>query len=223
MNFRVFFNEFPLILHVLYGIVWVKKRHTVVVHYYYFFMFVHVTGGESALPLQWAWCSKSNCQWRDLGVQQSKYRVHVLCTKHIHFLWHILPVYTRFIILCLQWLGCFHVTTIIWFHLVYWLNGCFLSFWFFLQSYTQYIPLSVYDLQTWMGSPSIFVYDCNNAGLIVKSFIQFAAQREQEQEVYKHLLNKSRMNCHLTCCDTYSSLWLDIPLSEQHTNTAFLT
>lgn len=58
-----------------------------------------------------------------------------------------------------------------------------LFFFFPLQSYTQYIPLSVYDLQTWMGSPSIFVYDCNNAGLIVQSFIQFAAQREQEQEV----------------------------------------
>lgn len=54
--------------------------------------------------------------------------------------------------------------------------------WVFNKSYTQYIPLSVYDLQTWMGSPSIFVYDCNNAGLIVQSFIQFAAQREQEQE-----------------------------------------
>lgn len=54
--------------------------------------------------------------------------------------------------------------------------------WVFNKSYTQYIPLSVYDLQTWMGSPSIFVYDCNNAGLIVQSFIQFATQREQEQE-----------------------------------------
>lgn len=51
------------------------------------------------------------------------------------------------------------------------------------QNYTQYIPLSVYDLQTWMGSPSIFVYDCSNAGLIVKSFKQFALQREQELEV----------------------------------------
>ena len=51
------------------------------------------------------------------------------------------------------------------------------------QSYTQYIPLSVYDLQTWMGSPSIFVYDCNNAGLILQSFNQFASQREQEHEV----------------------------------------
>lgn len=54
---------------------------------------------------------------------------------------------------------------------------------FCFQNYTQYIPLSIYDLQTWMGSPSIFVYDCSNAGLIVKSFRQFALQREQELEV----------------------------------------
>ena len=53
----------------------------------------------------------------------------------------------------------------------------------FLQTYTQYIPLSVYDLQTWMGSPSIFVYDCSNAGLILKSFEQFAMQKEQERDV----------------------------------------
>ncbi|KAM5273134.1 regulatory-associated protein of mTOR isoform 2-T2 [Ctenodactylus gundi] len=55
--------------------------------------------------------------------------------------------------------------------------------WVFNKNYTQYIPLSVYDLQTWMGSPSIFVYDCSNAGLVVKSFKQFALQREQELEV----------------------------------------
>ncbi|XP_028374868.1 regulatory-associated protein of mTOR [Phyllostomus discolor] len=55
--------------------------------------------------------------------------------------------------------------------------------WVFNKNYTQYIPLSVYDLQTWMGSPSIFVYDCSNAGLVVKSFRQFALQREQELEV----------------------------------------
>nr|XP_005907705.1 PREDICTED: regulatory-associated protein of mTOR isoform X2 [Bos mutus] len=55
--------------------------------------------------------------------------------------------------------------------------------WVFNKNYTQYIPLSIYDLQTWMGSPSIFVYDCSNAGLIVKSFKQFALQREQELEV----------------------------------------
>lgn len=53
------------------------------------------------------------------------------------------------------------------------------------QSYTQYIPLSVYDLQTWMGSPSIYVYDCSNAGIIIELFRQFSQQRESELEVNK--------------------------------------
>lgn len=48
------------------------------------------------------------------------------------------------------------------------------------QAYTQYIPLSIYDLQAWMGSPSIYVYDCSNAGMIVKLFNQFAEQHEKE-------------------------------------------
>lgn len=54
--------------------------------------------------------------------------------------------------------------------------------WVFNRTYTQYIPLSIYDLQTWMGSPSIYVYDCSNAGIIVKSFSQFAEQHEREME-----------------------------------------
>nr|CAD7430315.1 unnamed protein product [Timema monikensis] len=54
--------------------------------------------------------------------------------------------------------------------------------WVFNRTYTQYIPLSVYDLQTWMGVPSIYVYDCSNAGIIVDSFKQFAEQHEKEYE-----------------------------------------
>ena len=54
--------------------------------------------------------------------------------------------------------------------------------WVFNRSYTQYIPLSIYDLQTWMGSPSIYVYDCNNAGIIVESFKNFADQHEREHQ-----------------------------------------
>lgn len=54
---------------------------------------------------------------------------------------------------------------------------------FWLQTYTQYIPLSVYDLQTWMGAPSIYVYDCSSAGTIVQSFRQFAEQQEKDYEV----------------------------------------
>ena len=33
-----------------------------------------------------------------------------------------------------------------------------------------------------MGSPSIFVYDCASAGLIVQNFNKFAATRQQEYE-----------------------------------------
>ncbi|XP_061193905.1 regulatory-associated protein of mTOR-like isoform X1 [Saccostrea echinata] len=54
--------------------------------------------------------------------------------------------------------------------------------WVFNKSYTQYIPLSVYDLQTWMGSPSIYVYDCSNAGIIIELFRQFSLQRDSELE-----------------------------------------
>jgi hypothetical protein len=44
------------------------------------------------------------------------------------------------------------------------------------QNYTQYIPLSIYDLQQWMGTPSIYVFDCSAAGQIVDAFVQFEAQ-----------------------------------------------
>jgi regulatory associated protein of mTOR len=54
--------------------------------------------------------------------------------------------------------------------------------WVFNKNYTQYIPLSVYDLQTWMGAPSVFVYDCSAAGLIISAFHRFAEQREVEYE-----------------------------------------
>ncbi|CAG9766150.1 unnamed protein product [Ceutorhynchus assimilis] len=54
--------------------------------------------------------------------------------------------------------------------------------WVFNRTYTQYIPLSIYDLQTWMGAPSIYVYDCPSAGIIVDSFKTFAAQHESEYQ-----------------------------------------
>lgn len=54
--------------------------------------------------------------------------------------------------------------------------------WVFNRSYTQYIPLSLYDLQQWMGTPAIYVYDCSNAGIILETFIQFAVQREREND-----------------------------------------
>lgn len=60
------------------------------------------------------------------------------------------------------------------------LNG---EIWFFNRSFTQYIPLSLFDLQQWMGCPSIYVFDCSNAGIIVETFQQFALQRKKEYEM----------------------------------------
>ena len=33
--------------------------------------------------------------------------------------------------------------------------------WVFNKDYTQYLPVSLYDIQAWVGSPAIFVYDCS--------------------------------------------------------------
>ncbi|KAL8576686.1 hypothetical protein ACOMHN_025161 [Nucella lapillus] len=54
--------------------------------------------------------------------------------------------------------------------------------WVFNKTYTQYIPLSLYDLQTWLGHPSIYVFDCSNAGVIAESFNSFTKQMEQDQQ-----------------------------------------
>lgn len=42
----------------------------------------------------------------------------------------------------------------------------------FLQSYTQYIPLPITDLDSWLKTPSIYVFDCSAAGIIVKAFLE---------------------------------------------------
>ncbi|KAJ3025291.1 UNVERIFIED_CONTAM: hypothetical protein HDU68_007300 [Siphonaria sp. JEL0065] len=52
--------------------------------------------------------------------------------------------------------------------------------WVFNKSYTQYLPCSIYDIQTWLGSPCIYVFDCSNAGNILLAFDRFAEQRDEE-------------------------------------------
>ncbi|ETV64796.1 hypothetical protein, variant 1 [Aphanomyces astaci] len=42
--------------------------------------------------------------------------------------------------------------------------------WVFNKSYTQYIPLLVYELQVWVGTPSIYVFDCSAAGILLQHF-----------------------------------------------------
>ena len=66
--------------------------------------------------------------------------------------------------------------------------------WVFNEKYTQYIPLAIYDLQQWMGAPSIYVFDCSCAGSIVESFLEFAKQhkRDYESELAQYNANQQR-------------------------------
>ena len=52
--------------------------------------------------------------------------------------------------------------------------------WVFNDEYTQYIPVSVYDLQAWVDTPSIYVFDCSAAGRIVEAFYHLDRQKRAE-------------------------------------------
>ena len=52
--------------------------------------------------------------------------------------------------------------------------------WFFNKNYTQYIPISIYDLQFWLGGPSIYVFDCSHAGNVIANFGRFVEKHENE-------------------------------------------
>ncbi|KAI9819131.1 MAG: hypothetical protein M1827_007287 [Pycnora praestabilis] len=52
--------------------------------------------------------------------------------------------------------------------------------WVFNKNYTQYIPISLFDLQSWLGAPSIYVYDCSDAGNIIQNFNRFIEKHELE-------------------------------------------
>lgn len=53
--------------------------------------------------------------------------------------------------------------------------------WCFNRSYTQYIPIGLYDLQEWVGAPGLWVWDCSAAGGIIHGFLDGAQ---------KHMLNQ---------------------------------
>lgn len=54
--------------------------------------------------------------------------------------------------------------------------------WVFNKTYTQYIPISLYDLQTWLQAPTFFVWDCSDAGNILNNFHRFVEKHEQEEQ-----------------------------------------
>ncbi|KAL2829382.1 raptor N-terminal caspase like domain-containing protein [Aspergillus pseudoustus] len=59
--------------------------------------------------------------------------------------------------------------------------------WVFNKNYTQYIPVSLYDLQQWLAGPSLFVFDVSHAGNIVHNFHSFVEKHEKESLEQKKL------------------------------------
>ena len=83
--------------------------------------------------------------------------------------------------------------------------------WVFNRNYTQYIPVSLYDLQTWLGAPSLFVFDCSNAGNIIANFDRFVAKHmEENAEIRKNDPNAQLQtygdNIQLAACGKTESL-----------------
>ncbi|KDN45901.1 hypothetical protein K437DRAFT_285267 [Tilletiaria anomala UBC 951] len=53
--------------------------------------------------------------------------------------------------------------------------------WVFNKAYTQYIPVTLYDLQTWLGSPCIYVWDASAAGNVVVNFKRLQERKHAEE------------------------------------------
>ncbi|KAH9934060.1 raptor N-terminal caspase like domain-containing protein [Epithele typhae] len=56
--------------------------------------------------------------------------------------------------------------------------------WCFNRNYTQYIPIALQELQSWLRSPCIYIWDCSSAGNLLTSFVKFAEQRDSEAKLH---------------------------------------
>ncbi|KAF2675570.1 hypothetical protein BT63DRAFT_420766 [Microthyrium microscopicum] len=77
--------------------------------------------------------------------------------------------------------------------------------WVFNKNYTQYIPMSLQDLQCLISGPSIFVWDVSEAGSIVDNFVKYAEKHKvDDSDVGKRDPNGDPVDCsdciHLAAC-----------------------
>ncbi|KAI9642529.1 Target of rapamycin complex 1 subunit kog1 [Ciborinia camelliae] len=99
--------------------------------------------------------------------------------------------------------------------------------WVFNKNYTQYIPVSLYDLQTWLQAPTFFVWDCSDSGNILNNFHRFVDKHEQEElENLKkdpnYVVTNYRPYIHLAACGIKENLPTN-PLLPADVFTACLT
>ncbi|KAF8167286.1 hypothetical protein B0H34DRAFT_792028 [Crassisporium funariophilum] len=52
--------------------------------------------------------------------------------------------------------------------------------WCFNRDYTKYMPVSLQDIQGWLGSPGVYIWDCSAAGHLLHNFNIYAERRDHE-------------------------------------------
>ena len=77
--------------------------------------------------------------------------------------------------------------------------------WVFNRDFTQYIPIALYDLQTWLGGPTLCIYDCSHAGSVVTNYERNIAKHEEENKKLRdrdpnHPVQNYGDNVHLAAC-----------------------
>ncbi|KAG9242892.1 raptor N-terminal caspase like domain-containing protein [Calycina marina] len=83
--------------------------------------------------------------------------------------------------------------------------------WVFNKTYTQYIPVSLYDLQTWLGAPTFYVWDCSDAGNILTNFQRMANKHQEEEDRalemdHTHIGINYQTYIHLAACGVKENL-----------------
>ncbi|TCD64747.1 hypothetical protein EIP91_003669 [Steccherinum ochraceum] len=56
--------------------------------------------------------------------------------------------------------------------------------WCFNTTYTQYIPVSISDVQAHLKTPCVYIWDCSAAGHLLNNFITFAKRRDDEANMH---------------------------------------
>lgn len=56
--------------------------------------------------------------------------------------------------------------------------------WCFNRNYTQYIPVALQEIQSWLRSPCIFIWDCSAAGNLLVNFVKVAKQRDNDAKLH---------------------------------------
>ncbi|KAJ3431979.1 regulatory-associated protein of mtor [Anaeramoeba flamelloides] len=63
--------------------------------------------------------------------------------------------------------------------------------WVFDEGYTQYIPLTLRELKSWLGSPAIYVFECSSAGRLSRAFTK---HRQKQKQKPKPKINSNQLH-----------------------------